>query len=89
MAIPAAKTLFHRAIIQSGPFLKALTPDYSQRIAELVMAELGLSKSQVKDLQKIPVDRLSGAAAEAMSKMPKPSISLRDGNLWTIPALLR
>lgn len=82
MAMPAAKGLFHRAIIQSGPFLKALTPDYSQRIAELLMAELGLSKSQVKELQKIPVDRLSGAAAEAMAKMSKPRISLRDGYGW-------
>ena len=48
MTMPAAKGLFHRAIIQSGPFLKALTPDYSQRLAELTIAELGLSKSQGK-----------------------------------------
>jgi para-nitrobenzyl esterase len=72
MAMPAAKGLFHRAIIQSGPFLKALSPDYSQRVAELLLDELGLSRSQVRELQKIPVDHLSGAAAEAMKKMPKP-----------------
>ena len=76
MAMPAAKGLFHRAIVQSGPFLKSLSPDYSGRLAESVIAELGLSKSQVKELQSIPVDRLSGAAAEAMKKMSvyKPSI---------------
>ncbi len=79
MAMPAAKGLFHRAIIQSGPFLKALTPDYSQRVAELVMNELGLSRSQVKELQNIPVDRLSGAAVEAQSKMPRSQPSLHDG----------
>jgi para-nitrobenzyl esterase len=78
MAMPAAKGLFHRAIIQSGPFLKALSPDYSQRVAELLMDELGLSRSQVKELQKIPVDRLSGAAVEAMKKMPTHPPSLRD-----------
>jgi para-nitrobenzyl esterase len=72
MAMPAAKGLFHRAIVQSGPFLKSLSPDYSERLAEFVLAELGLSKSQVKELQRIPVDRLSGAAAEAIQKMPKP-----------------
>jgi para-nitrobenzyl esterase len=82
MAMPAAKGLFHRAIIQSGPFLKALSPDHSQQVAELLMAELGLSRSQVQELQKIPVDRLSGAAAEAMKKMAKPPISLRDGYGW-------
>jgi para-nitrobenzyl esterase len=78
MAMPAAKGLFHRAIVQSGPFLKALSPDYSGRVAELTMAELGLSKSQVRELQRIPVDRLSGAAVEAMKKMPRPQPSLRE-----------
>ena len=77
MAMPAAKGLFHRAIVQSGPFLKSLSPDYSGRLAELVVAELGLSKSQLDELQTIPVDRLSGAAAEAMKKMPAQKSSLR------------
>jgi para-nitrobenzyl esterase len=77
MAMPAAKGLFHRAIVQSGPFLKSLSPDYSGRLAELVIAELGLSNSQVNELQTIPVDRLSGAAAEAMKKMPRPKSTLR------------
>jgi para-nitrobenzyl esterase len=78
MAIPAAKGLFHRAIVQSGPFLKSLSPDYSGRLAELVLAELGLSKSQVSELQVTPVDRLSWAAAEAMKKMPPHKSSLRE-----------
>jgi len=77
MAMPAAKGLFHRAIVQSGPFLKSLSPDYSGRLAELVVAELSLSKSQLSELQLIPVDRLSGAVAEAMKKMPRPKSSLR------------
>ena len=77
MAMPTAKALFHRTIVQSGPFLKSLSPDYSERLAELVVAELGLSKSQVRELQLIPVDRLSGAAAEAIKKMPRPKPSIR------------
>ncbi|MFZ1941253.1 MAG: carboxylesterase/lipase family protein [Terracidiphilus sp.] len=79
MAMPAAKGLFNRAIIQSGPFLKSLSPDYSGRVAELLMAELGLSKSKVKELQKISVDRLSGAAAEAIKKASTPSTSRHAG----------
>ncbi len=71
MAMPAAKGVFHRAIVQSGPFLKSLSPDYSGRVAELVLAELGLSKSQIRELQRIPVDHLSSAAVEAMKKMPQ------------------
>jgi para-nitrobenzyl esterase len=77
MAMPAAKGLFHRAIVQSGPFLKCLSPDYSGRLAELVLAELGLSKSRVRELQSVPVDRLSGSAAEAMKKMPSHQSSMR------------
>lgn len=72
MAMPAAKGLFHKAIIQSGPFTRALSLDYSQQVAENLLAELGLHKSQVKELQNIPADRLSGAAAEAMRKTPRP-----------------
>jgi para-nitrobenzyl esterase len=78
MAMPAAKGLFHRAIVQSGPFLKAISPDYSQRVAELLMDELGLNKSHVRGLQQIPVDRMSRAAAETMKKIPRPQPSLRD-----------
>jgi para-nitrobenzyl esterase len=77
MAMPAAKGLFHRAIVQSGPFLKCLSSDYSGRLAELVLAELGLSKSRLRELQTIPVDRLSWAAAEAMKKMPSQRSSIR------------
>jgi para-nitrobenzyl esterase len=84
MAMPAAKGLFHRAIIQSGPFLRALTPDYSQRAAELLMTELGLSRTQAKELQKIPADRLLAAAAETMTKMPQPMPSLSDAYHWEI-----
>jgi para-nitrobenzyl esterase len=71
LAMPAARGLFHRAIVQSGPYLKFLSPDYSGRLAELVVAELGLSKSQIQELQRIPVDHLSSAAVEAMKKMPQ------------------
>jgi para-nitrobenzyl esterase len=78
LAMPAAAGLFHRAIIQSGPFIRALSPEYSQRVAELLMDELGLQASQARELQKIPVDRLSGAAVEAMKKAPRPKTALRN-----------
>jgi para-nitrobenzyl esterase len=78
MAMPAAKGLFHRAIIQSGPFTRALSADYSQQVAETLLAELGFQKSQVRELQKIPVDRLSGAAVEAIRKTPRPQTARHD-----------
>lgn len=78
LAMPAAKGLFHRAIIQSGPFVRALSQDYSHRVADTLLAELGLQKSDVRKLQKIPVDQLSGVAAEAIRKTPQPLSVYRD-----------
>jgi len=75
MAMPSAKGLFHRAAVQSGPFLKALEPDYSARVAAGVMQELGLPNSRVDELQQVPVDRLAGAAAETMKKLAQPQTS--------------
>jgi para-nitrobenzyl esterase len=75
MAMPSAKGLFHRAIVQSGPYLKMLSATYSARIADLTMRELGLSRPQLTELQKISVDRLLGAATEALKKMPAPAVS--------------
>jgi para-nitrobenzyl esterase len=72
MAMPSAKGLFHRAIVQSGPFLKVLSPTYSVRVADLTMRELGLSRSQVSELQSVSVDRLIGAATEALRKISSP-----------------
>jgi len=69
MAMPSAKGLFHRAACQSGPFLKALEPEYSAKVAAAVLQELGLSRSQVDELQKVPVDRLAGAADEVMKRL--------------------
>lgn len=70
MTMPSAKGLFHRAIVQSGPYLKALSPDYSHRVAELVLEELGLTKAQASELQNVSVDRLHAAGMDAISKMP-------------------
>jgi para-nitrobenzyl esterase len=72
MAMPSAKGLFHRAACQSGPILKAIEPEYSSKVAAGVMQELGLSRSQVDELQKVSVDRVAGAADEVMNRMNPP-----------------
>jgi para-nitrobenzyl esterase len=79
MAMPAAKGLFHRAIVQSGPFLRMLTPDYSNEVAEKILGELNIQKTNLRDLQTVEPRRLSAAAVDVMQKMPKRPPSLRDG----------
>ncbi|PWU07429.1 MAG: carboxylesterase/lipase family protein [Terriglobia bacterium] len=58
MAMPAAQGLFHRAIVESGPFLRALPRERGTRIAETVLARLGLQPGQVHELGKIPMDTM-------------------------------
>jgi len=79
MAMPSAKGLFHKAAVQSGPFLRAIDSDYSGRIAAAVVDELGLNKSRLDEIQKIPIDRLAGAADEVMKRLnpPNPAVFKR------------
>ena len=68
MAMPAAAGLFHRAIVQSGSFLRAVTPDRSAALAKALLDELNLSPSQVDQLQSLPVQKLIAAGDSALLK---------------------
>ena len=61
MAMPAAKGLFHKAIIQSGPGLRSGTAEDGARATALLLAELGLKAGDVRGLQAVPQERLLGA----------------------------
>ncbi len=65
MAMPAAKGLFHRAIVQSGAFLRAQSAEDSARLAAAFLAELNLSKGQLEQLHAIPAERLCAAQQRA------------------------
>jgi para-nitrobenzyl esterase len=58
MAMPFAKGLFHRAIVQSGAAVKGLPSAVGTKSAEAYMAKLGLQPNQVDQLQALPVDQL-------------------------------
>jgi para-nitrobenzyl esterase len=62
LATPAAKGLFHKAIIQSGSQLRALTSDVATEFAARVLRELDLKPSQVAELQGLPMERLVAAS---------------------------
>jgi para-nitrobenzyl esterase len=69
MAMPGAKGLFHRAIIESGAVLRLTTPDAATRSTELLLAELGLKAGQMRELQVVPVERLLAANAAVAGKI--------------------
>ena len=62
MAMPAAKGLFHRAIIQSGAVLRVRNADDATQEAELLLREVGLRPDQCRELQQVPTQRLLEAS---------------------------
>ncbi len=69
LAMPDAKGLFHRAIIQSGPGLHLQPRDKSNEIAVALFKELGLQHGDVRALQQVPTERLIGAQAEVDGRL--------------------
>lgn len=61
LAMPSAKGLFHRAAIESGATIKLVERDQAARVAGELLAKLGLNKSQVRELQNLPVEKIMGA----------------------------
>jgi para-nitrobenzyl esterase len=58
MAMPSAKGLFHRAIVESGSILRAGTQEKSQALAELIVTELGLNKASIDQIHTLPYQQL-------------------------------
>ncbi len=61
MAMPQARGLYHRAIVQSGSQLDALTPDEAHRNTLALMAALGLKPADVLHLRKLPSEQILAA----------------------------
>ena len=68
-AMPAAKGLFHKAIMQSGPCLQIADKARGTAIANQLLKDLGLSAAQVAELQKMDALKLSAAANAAEVKV--------------------
>jgi para-nitrobenzyl esterase len=73
MAMPSAKGLFHRAIIESGALLQLTTQEDAIHYTQLLMTELGLRPDQARELQSVPLQKLLAANTTVQQK-----ITLRD-----------
>ncbi len=74
LAMPDAKGLFHKAIIQSGPALRARPKDAATRLAKGVLDELQVSAGDVKTLQGIPAHAIVSAAFASTAKTEGPGM---------------
>ena len=69
MAMPSAKGLFQKAIVESGSITNLLTTKYSRRIGAATVANLGLNPSRIEDITTIPYDKLLAAYDAAMKQV--------------------
>jgi len=84
MAMPAAKGLFHRAAVESGSLLNASTAEDSAKLGAAVLQQLGLSASQIDQIQDVPVERLVQAGIAAVKSLAPP---FRPGGAFRLPRI--
>ena len=66
MAMPSAKGLFHKAIVQSGSITNLMNPKYSRRIGAATVANLGISPSKIDEIASVPYEKLLAAYRKAV-----------------------
>jgi len=92
MAIPAAKGLFQKAIVQSGSLLEAGEPARGRQLADAVLKALGVGPNELEKLAAVSaVDLVKAgeAARKAMPKAPAGGVELLwqpTGDGTTLPA---
>jgi para-nitrobenzyl esterase len=64
MAMPSAKGLFHRAVVESASAIRGVPKDEATSSAEAYLAKLGLKPNQIDELQKLPVEQLVTAMGD-------------------------
>jgi para-nitrobenzyl esterase len=82
MAMPAAKGLFHKAIVESGSSLRASTKEDATGRAKATLKKLGLAENQSDELQNIPASKLFEAAGRTMGVGPVVDGRSIPGQTW-------
>ena len=91
MALPSAKGLFHKAIIQSGPAVQMADRDDGTRTARQVLEHLGLDAKKAGELRRLPAKRLLEAQVAVLAGVSRANFADRrrlgfnpviDGNVF-------
>ena len=67
MCMPAARGLFHKAIIMSGTILNVNTKAMTEELGRAVVAELGIGPDELDKLADVPYGELVAAGQRAMA----------------------
>jgi para-nitrobenzyl esterase len=87
MAMPSAKGLFHRAIVESGSILQGIPKENAQKLADAIIGELGLTQATIAQLQTLPYQQILMAADKVLRER-RPKTAGGIPNFRRISALL-
>jgi para-nitrobenzyl esterase len=73
MAMDDAKGLFHRAVVQSGPYLTLTKAEAAAAGAEKIVAELGLSAESIDQIRSLPAEQIEKAAQAVAQAGQRPT----------------
>jgi para-nitrobenzyl esterase len=65
LATPAAKGLFHRAVVQSGSTLRLIADADAEKSADLFLKKLGVPRARIADIQQLSWEQLLTAQVES------------------------
>lgn len=92
MAMPQARGLFHKAIPQSGACNTAASVECANRVAERLLAKLGIAAADTEAIRALSAERLLKALLLADGRTPDPELGMAyqpvvDGTLLPRPAI--
>ncbi|MEZ5440136.1 MAG: carboxylesterase family protein [Lysobacterales bacterium] len=70
LGVPAAKGLFHRAIIESGPLIRFMEPAAADEVAQSLLKALGISSSDPQKLFELDAADIIAAEAAVLAATP-------------------
>jgi para-nitrobenzyl esterase len=81
MAMPSARGLFHKAIVQSGPFLRAIPRARAQAAASAAMDFLGIGPDRLRDIPAADLMRAYAASNEGGPGVARQFGPVADGEI--------
>jgi para-nitrobenzyl esterase len=78
LATPAARGLFHKAIVMSGAAVRLTTRERAAKLADAVLMQLKLTRTQLGELQTMPFQQLIAAVGPARKSVGPPEQPLLD-----------
>lgn len=81
MAMPSARGLFHKAIVQSGPFLRAVPRERGVLAGERAMAHLGIGPEKLREVSAKDLVGAFAASGEGGPGVPRQFAPVVDGDV--------